>query len=213
MSKSLGNVIDPVDVIHGIRLEELHTQLLDSNLPASEIERARDAQKRDYPDGIPECGTDALRFALCAYTGQGRDINLDVLRVQGYRHFCNKIWNATKFTLFTLTDHFYPEPTFQVRFGNWLVATRCSYMHMLTFQLSESENLLDRWILSRLSCAVRTCNEAFIDYDFPKATTACFSFWLYDLCDVYLVRSLSHVTLRSASNCFLSGIIEASVSK
>ena len=52
-----------------------------------------------YPNGIPECGTDALRFALCAYTAQGRDINLDVLRVQGYRFFCNKLWNATRFAL------------------------------------------------------------------------------------------------------------------
>ena len=73
--------------------------MLDSNLDPKELEQARECQKRDYPQGIPECGTDALRFALCAYTTQGRDINLDILRVQGYRFFCNKIWNATKFAL------------------------------------------------------------------------------------------------------------------
>lgn len=73
--------------------------MLDSNLDPKELERAREGQKRDYPNGIPECGTDALRFTLCSYTTQGRDINLDVLRIQGYRFFCNKIWNATKFAL------------------------------------------------------------------------------------------------------------------
>nr|XP_033334868.1 valine--tRNA ligase isoform X1 [Megalopta genalis] len=102
MSKSLGNVIDPMDVINGISLEDLHKQLLDSNLDPRELKRAIEGQKRDYPQGIPECGTDALRFALCAYTSQGRDINLDILRVQGYRFFCNKIWNATKFALMYL---------------------------------------------------------------------------------------------------------------
>jgi len=71
MSKSLGNVIDPMDVIMGISLEDLHLQLLDSNLDPKEIERAKAGQKQDYPEGIPECGVDALRFALCAYMNQG----------------------------------------------------------------------------------------------------------------------------------------------
>ncbi|XP_015517084.1 valine--tRNA ligase isoform X1 [Neodiprion lecontei] len=106
MSKSLGNVIDPMDVIHGISLEDLHKQLLDSNLDPKELKKATEGQKQDYPQGIPECGTDALRFALCAYTTQGRDINLDILRVQGYRFFCNKLWNATKFALMYLGDGF-----------------------------------------------------------------------------------------------------------
>ncbi|XP_063993363.1 valine--tRNA ligase isoform X1 [Diachasmimorpha longicaudata] len=104
MSKSLGNVIDPMDVIRGITLEDLNAQLLTSNLDPKELKNALEGQKKDYPQGIPECGTDALRFALCAYTSQGRDINLDILRVQGYRFFCNKIWNATKFALMYLGD-------------------------------------------------------------------------------------------------------------
>ena len=99
MSKSLGNVIDPLDVIYGIDLEGLMSQLDGSNLDPAEIGRAKEGQKQDYPQGIPECGTDALRFALCQYTAQGRDINLDVKRVQGYRFFCNKLWNATRFAL------------------------------------------------------------------------------------------------------------------
>lgn len=71
MSKSLGNVIDPMDVIRGISLEDLHKQLEEGNLDKKEIEKAKLGQKQDYPNGIPECGTDALRFALCAYMNQG----------------------------------------------------------------------------------------------------------------------------------------------
>lgn len=102
MSKSLGNVIDPMDVIRGIALEDLHRQLYDSNLDEKEIGRAVAGQKADFPNGIPECGTDAMRFALCSYNTQGRDINLDINRVLGYRFFCNKLWNATKFALMYL---------------------------------------------------------------------------------------------------------------
>lgn len=165
MSKSLGNVIDPIDVIHGISLEGLHSMLLESNLDASELEKAKEGQSRDFPNGIPECGTDALRFALCAYTTQGRDINLDINRVEGYRHFCNKLWNATKFALMSLGENFKPKEK---------------------FELSGSESVMDMWILSRLSSAVMSCNDGFTQYDFPLATSACYSFWLYELCDVYL---------------------------
>jgi len=109
MSKSLGNVIDPMDVIAGITLEELQRGLEGGNLDPREVERAKAGQRADYPAGIPECGTDALRFGLCAYTAQGRDINLDVLRVQGYRFFCNKLWNATKFAMLYLGPAFQPD--------------------------------------------------------------------------------------------------------
>ena len=87
--------------------QELQNKLLDSNLEEKELARAMEGQKLDYPHGIPECGTDALRFALCAYTRQGRDINLDILRVQGYRTFCNKMWNATRFALNYLGEEFH----------------------------------------------------------------------------------------------------------
>uniref|UniRef100_A0A8K9Y0Q1 valine--tRNA ligase n=1 Tax=Oncorhynchus mykiss TaxID=8022 RepID=A0A8K9Y0Q1_ONCMY len=162
MSKSLGNVIDPLDVITGISLE-----LQDSNLDPVEVEKAKQGQKSDYPTGIPECGTDALRFALCAYTSQGRDINMDVNRILGYRHFCNKLWNAVKFAMRTLGDNFVPSEKAQVT----------SLLHVS-----------DRWILSRLCTAVGLCNAGFQAYDFPAITTAIYNFWLYELCDVYLVR-------------------------
>ncbi|XP_069738657.1 valine--tRNA ligase-like [Phaenicophaeus curvirostris] len=165
MSKSLGNVIDPLDVINGISLEGLHEQLEKSNLDPSELERAREGQKRDFPHGIPECGTDALRFALCAYTAQGRDINLDVGRVLGYRHFCNKIWNGARFVLRALGPGFQPPPAPQVPVG---------------------AGLAERWVLSRLAAAVGSCGAALEDFDFPGATSAAHGFWLYELCDVFL---------------------------
>lgn len=81
------------------------------------MEIAKAGQAADYPQGIPECGTDALRFALMAYTSQGRDINLDVLRVHGYRCFCNKIWQGTRFTFLQLGIDFVPSVNgFQVNY-------------------------------------------------------------------------------------------------
>merc|ERR1719235_1626530 len=99
MSKSLGNVIEPNEVINGISLKDLHKKLYAGNLPEKEIEKALVDQKMQYPDGLPECGADALRFGMLAYTQQGRNVNLDVNRVVGYRHFCNKVWQGTKFGL------------------------------------------------------------------------------------------------------------------
>ncbi|KAI7873510.1 valyl-tRNA synthetase [Mucor mucedo] len=165
MSKSLGNVIDPVDVIEGISLEGLHKKLYEGNLDPREIKKAESGQKADFPKGIPECGTDALRFALCAYTTGGRDINLDILRVEGYRKFCNKLWNATRFALMKLGSDFKPnasaEPT-----GH--------------------ESLVDKWILAKLNkCAIDT-NKALEERNFMGATHAVHQFWLYDLCDVYI---------------------------
>ncbi|KAJ8954338.1 hypothetical protein NQ314_007112 [Rhamnusium bicolor] len=164
MSKSLGNVIDPMDVITGISLEDLQKQLYNSNLDPKEIERAKVGQKQDYPEGIPECGTDALRFALCAMSS-GRDINLDILRVQGYRFFCNKIWNATRFALTYFAKDF-EAPVDSRVIGN--------------------ENLMDLWMLSRLATAVADANKGFSSYDFTLVTTAIYNVWLYELCDVYL---------------------------
>merc|ERR1711990_904910 len=122
-------------------------------------------QAADYPEGIPECGSDALRFALCAYTAQGRDINLDVKRIEGYRKFCNKLWNAINFAQMQLGDDFKPNEK---------------------MQLNGNEQAIDKWILSRLANCVELCNKGFKEYDFPGITTAIYNFWLYELCDVYL---------------------------
>uniref|UniRef100_A0A1I8BHA2 Valine--tRNA ligase, mitochondrial n=1 Tax=Meloidogyne hapla TaxID=6305 RepID=A0A1I8BHA2_MELHA len=169
MSKSLGNVIDPLDVIYGISLEELHKRLEDGNLDSKELSTAKVGQRRDYPQGIPECGTDALRFALMAYTTQDRAINLDVLRVRGYRFFCNKIWQGVRFVFSQLGNNlneYKPEAKFK--------------------RYPDIETLTDRWILSRLSRCVADCNLGFNNYNFRQLTTALYQFWYYEFCDVYL---------------------------
>jgi len=165
MSKSLGNVIDPLEVIEGISLQDLQNKLYEGNLPEKEIEKAKKGQEQDYPDGIPECGADALRFGLLAYTLQGRNVNLDINRVVGYRHFCNKVWNATRFGLMYFGEDF----TFP---GN--------------LKLDAPFAWEDRWILSRLSACAEKSNQAFQKYEFANATSATYSFFLYELCDVYL---------------------------
>ena len=166
MSKSLGNVLDPLDMINGVTLEGLHSRLLEGNLDANEVEKAKSGQKQDFPEGIPECGTDAMRFALCAYTSQGRDINLDVKRVAAYRNFCNKLWNVIKFAMMNLGTDFKPADTESYNKDN----------------LSNTE----LWILSRLENTVKLANDGFKDYDFSQVTSSIYSFWLYELCDVYL---------------------------
>ncbi|GFR43813.1 hypothetical protein Agub_g4939 [Astrephomene gubernaculifera] len=165
MSKSLGNVIDPLHVIEGITLPGLHDTLAGGNLDPKEIERAKAGQQADFPDGIEECGTDALRFALVAYTAQARDINLDIKRVVAYRHWCNKLWNAIKFAMMNLPPGFEP-PRQQ------LVAADCPPAC--------------RWILSRLNNAIGVIVQAMEAYDFSTATQRVYALWQNELCDVFI---------------------------
>ncbi|KAI9619411.1 hypothetical protein H4Q26_014173 [Puccinia striiformis f. sp. tritici PST-130] len=167
MSKSKGNVIDPIDVIDGITLDALATQLQTGNLDEKELKTALAGQKADFgkTNGIPPCGADALRFALCAYTSSGRSINLDVLRVEGYRKFCNKLWNATRFALLKLDDGFVPRSSADP---------------------SGKESLVEKWILHKLNECSHNVNKALEDRSFMAATSAVHEFWLYDLCDVYI---------------------------
>jgi len=164
MSKSLGNVIDPYEVIEGTSLENLNKKLKDSNLSKAEMKKSEDNNKKEFPKGIPPCGSDALRFGLLAYTIQGRNINLDIKRVVAYRQFCNKLWNATKFAITNL-EGFEPIPDFLE---------------------SQVGNLADRWILSKLSTAIETVNTKISEYNFGEAVNCLHSFWLHDVCDVYL---------------------------
>lgn len=170
MSKSLGNVIDPLDIIQGIGLEGLHEKLLQGNLDDKEVTRASAGQKKDYPKGIPQCGTDALRFTLCAYTSAGRDINLDVSRVEGYRKFCNKLWNATKFALMKLET----------------TEGQAAFQPSAQGTPTGDESLVEKWILSRLQNAVHQVNAGFQERNFMNTCAVIFNFWLYELCDVYI---------------------------
>ncbi|KAJ3616400.1 hypothetical protein Zmor_011908 [Zophobas morio] len=168
MSKSLGNVIDPVDVIRGISLSELHKTLENGNLDEKEIAKAQAGQTMDFPNGIPECGTDALRYTLVSYTIGGKDVNLDINRIVAHRHFCNKIWNANKLYYFYCSGY---QPASE------------------TPSPSEEFSCMDRWILSRLYKACEVIDVSFNSFLFTQMTDALYKFWKEELCDVYLESS------------------------
>lgn len=105
MSKSKGNVIDPLEIMDGCDISVLLQKLDDSNLPPGEVKKAKGDKQKEFPDGIPECGTDALRFGLMAYMVQS-SINLNVKRIVGYSEFCNKLWNINKFALSNFPEGF-----------------------------------------------------------------------------------------------------------
>ncbi|XP_015274914.1 PREDICTED: valine--tRNA ligase, mitochondrial [Gekko japonicus] len=164
MSKSLGNVIDPLDVIHGASLQDLQEKLQKSNLDPREVAIAMEGQQQDFPGGIPELGTDALRFALCSYSTQGDGINLDVAAVENASRFCNKVLNAMKFTLAALGEGFTP----------------------LTPEEFFPSSPMDRWILSRLYHTAQECTQRFEKFELHFVTTAVHIFWLHDFCSVYM---------------------------
>ncbi|KAF2163967.1 hypothetical protein M409DRAFT_25741 [Zasmidium cellare ATCC 36951] len=168
MSKSLGNVIDPVDVMDGVTLQALNDKLKVGNMAPKEIERATKWQKSAFPDGIDECGADALRFSLINYTTGGGDINFDVKVMRSYRNFCNKIYQATKYVLGNLPSDFTPK----AKGGK-----------------TGKESLPERWILHKFNTAARDVNEALAKREFSRSTQAVHGYWLGDLCDVYIENS------------------------
>lgn len=164
MSKSLGNVIDPTDVIQGITLEALQQSLQTGNLDKAELKKAMDAQKADYPNGIPECGADALRFTLCSYVAQGRDVNMSISKVETFRKFCNKLWNVTKFAL-SKFEGFQPSPQ---------------------FELTGHESPADLWILARLQQATADSVQGFEAFNLMSVTVAVHGFLYHEFCGVYV---------------------------
>lgn len=167
MSKSLGNVIDPLDIIRGIRLDELHAKLETGNLKKKEIGRAKAYQNKEFPSGIPACGADALRFNLLSKTSSPDDINLDIPGLVTHQRFCNKIWQASKYIMRHLPDSFQP------------------VAHLDVDRLSEPE----RWILHRMNCAVQEVNEALETRHFSAAAEAAHRYFRDELCDVFIEHS------------------------
>ena len=171
MSKTLGNVVDPMEVINGIDLESLHEKIRQGNLPQKEVEKAIEGQKLDYPEGIPECGADALRFGLLKYTVQGRDINLDIQQIIGHRQFCNKLWQAMQFAT-----------------ANWQgFEIKAASLSDVIASLTDLAGR-DKWILSRLNTAIVAVTSSMEEYAFSAACQACYDFWQKDFCDNYIVR-------------------------
>jgi valyl-tRNA synthetase len=163
MSKSKGNIIDPLDLIDGISLDALvakrTTGLMQPQMKAT-IEKAT---RRQFPQGIPSYGTDALRFTFAALATMGRDIRFDLGRVEGYRNFCNKLWNAARFVLMNTEDH---ADEFTMSDGEYGVA--------------------DRWIRGRLGVAVQSVRTSLAAYRFDLAAQAIYEFVWYEFCDWYL---------------------------
>ncbi len=170
MSKSKGNVIDPLDLIDGIDLETLVAKrtrgLMQPHLAAA-IEKST---RQQFPEGIAAYGTDALRFTFASLATLSRDIRFDVGRIQGYRNFCNKLWNAARFVLMSVE-------------GQDLSAG------------DESPSLADVWIRSRLQAMLDTTEQSFKAYRFDLASQALYEFTWYEFCDWYL--ELSKAVLQS----------------
>jgi len=160
MSKSKGNVLDPIDLIDGIDLDSLVEKrtaaLLQPRMKASIEAHTRD----EFPDGIPAFGADALRFTFAALAGHGRDIKFDLARCEGYRNFINKLWNAARFVFMNLGDEPLPE--------------------------AGSDDAISRWIRSRLTRSIETVDQALADYRFDLAAGALHDFVWHEFCDWYL---------------------------
>jgi valyl-tRNA synthetase len=166
MSKSKGNVIDPLDIVDGIGLEALvrkrTTGLMQPHL-APAIEKAT---RKQFPEGIANYGTDALRFTFASLATQSRDIRFDMGRVGGYRTFCNKLWNVARYAL--------------------LNAAQLPHAPAAPTPAGQLLSVADRWILSRLGHTLRAVDTAFTEYRFDFAATALYEFTWYEFCDWYV---------------------------
>ena len=166
MSKSKGNVLDPLDMIDGINIDDLVEKRTGNMMQPQQTEKIAKRTRKEFKDGIEPHGTDALRFTLCALASTGRDINWDMKRLEGYRNFCNKIWNAARYVLMNGEEH------------------SCG-QNGEAYKLS----LADRWIISRLQQAETDVTEAIDSYRFDLAAQALYDFVWNEYCDWYLELS------------------------
>jgi len=191
MSKSKGNVLDPIDLIDGIDLETL-VQKRTTGLMQPEMAKKIEKQTRaEFPDGIKPYGTDALRFTFAALASTGRDINFDTGRIEGYRNFCNKLWNAARYVLMNTEEKDCGQDVGRTSVRHDGVGLKPDPQLELS--------LADRWILSRLQRTVATVNEAIAGYRFDHAAQAIYDFTWNEYCDWYLELSKPVLTSGDAS--------------
>jgi valyl-tRNA synthetase len=165
MSKSKGNILDPIDLIDGINLEDLVKKRTQGLMQPELAKTIEQHTIEEFPQGVSGCGTDALRFTFCALASTNRDINFDLGRLEGYRNFCNKLWNATRYVLQKTEDR--KKPT-----------ENKSAITMLT--------VADKWILSRLQKTIKSAHEHFKTYRFDLLCQTLYDFTWREFCDWYL---------------------------
>ena len=163
MSKSKGNVLDPIDLIDGISLEDLLVKRTQGMMQPKLTEKIKKQTKKEFPDGIPAFGTDAIRFTFTALASFGRDIKFDLKRVEGYRNFCNKLWNASRFVLMNLESQ-------SIDFNSKLSSP-------------------DKWILSRLQHTKIEVEKHLSEYRLDLMSQSLYDFVWHDYCDWYLELS------------------------
>ncbi|MFL6576235.1 MAG: valine--tRNA ligase, partial [Povalibacter sp.] len=163
MSKSKGNIIDPLDLIDGIDLESLVAKRTSGLMQPHLKSKIEKATRKQFPEGIPSYGTDALRFTFAALATMGRDIRFDLGRIDGYKNFCNKLWNAARYVLMNTEGH-------DAGFGEG----ECEF------------SVPDRWIRSRLGATVEEVRRQLSDYRFDLAAQTLYEFAWYEYCDWYL---------------------------
>lgn len=164
MSKSLGNAIDPIDVIEGISLEDLLAKIKTYPVPETHLPKVLEGIKKDFPEGIPSAGADGLRLSLAMFCGQGRDVKFSIPRVIGYRSFLNKVWNATRFSLMNITKE-----------------------DVLPFEeIKANLSLADRYIISYLNKTIKDVDHCITEYRFSEAADAIYHFFWNEYCDKYI---------------------------